>query len=119
MALSFLGVLGVAFLIPNMRRRAESNGVLVKVVDIENKNNESISYLFTYIIPFVFQDLSSVVSVFSIGVLLVVTYLIYSNSSMVLINPVLSVWYSLYLVEYEDFLINRKGGEWCCQGISF
>ena len=108
MALSFLGVLGVAFLIPNMRRRAESNGVLEKVVDIENKSNESISYLFTYIIPFVFQDLSSVVSVFSIGVLLVVTYLIYSNSSMVLINPVLSVWYSLYLVEYEDFFNKQK-----------
>ena len=109
--MSAFGLAGLRFLLSNMRRRAGVNGKLVKVVDIENKNSESISYLFTYIIPFVFQDLSSVTNVFSVGVLLVVTYLIYSNSSMILINPTLSMTYSLYHVEYEDISnsIMRKG----------
>ena len=105
--MSAFGLVGLFFLLSNMRRRASSNGKLVKVVDIENKNSESISYLFTYIIPFVFQDLSSVTNVFAVGVLLVVTYLIYSNSSMILINPTLSMTYSLYHVEYEDMSNNR------------
>jgi hypothetical protein len=99
--LSIYGVFGLTLLLKNIDRRAENNGDLVTVVDIENKNSESISYLFTYLIPFVFQDLSSIVNVFSVTVLLIVTFLIYSNSSMLLINPTISVKYSLYMVEYN------------------
>lgn len=105
--MSVFGLVGLRFLLPNINRRATSNGSLVKVVDIENKNSESISYLFTYVIPFVFQDLSSVTNVFAVSVLLLVAYLIYSNSSMLLINPTISVAYSLYLIEYED--MSSKG----------
>ncbi len=105
--MSAFGLVGLRFLLPNIQRRARSNGSLVKIVDIENKNSESISYLFTYVIPFVFQDLSSITNVFAVSVLLSVTYLIYSNSSMLLINPTISMAYSLYLVEYED-MSNKK-----------
>lgn len=106
--MSFFGLVGLRFLLPNIKRRTKSNGILVKVIDIENKNSESISYLFTYIIPFVFQDLSSITNVFAVSVLLFVTYLIYSNSSMLLINPTISMVYSLYLIEYEDMSSKRK-----------
>ncbi len=99
--LSIFGIFGLTLLLKNIDRRAENNGDLVTVIDIENKNSESISYLFTYLIPFVFQDLSSIVNVFSVAVLLVVTFLIYSNSSMLLINPTISVKYSLYMIEYN------------------
>lgn len=106
--MSVFGLVGLRFLLPNIQRRAKSSGNLVKVIDIENKNSESISYLFTYIIPFVFQDLSSVTNVFSVSVLLLATYLIYSNSSMLLINPTLSMRYSLYLIEYEDISSSKR-----------
>ncbi|ELL0595414.1 TPA: hypothetical protein ACOJPH_004867 [Vibrio campbellii] len=100
--LSIYGAIGLKVLLTNIERRAKTNGNLVKIDDIENKNSESISYLFTYIIPFVFQDLSSVINVFSVTMLLVVTFLIYSNSSMLLINPTISMKYSLYMIEYTD-----------------
>lgn len=106
--LSIYGAVGLKILLKNIERRAENNGDLVKIDDIENKNSESISYLFTYIIPFVFQDLSDMVNVFSVIVLLVVTFLIYSNSSMLLINPTISMKYSLYMIEYTDSDATKK-----------
>lgn len=101
-ALSIFGIVGLYFFLKNIGRRTLSSGVPVKVLDIENKNSESISYLFTYVIPFVFQDLSSLTDVFSVAILLTVTFLIYSNSSMLLINPTISMRYSLYMIEYQE-----------------
>ncbi|HIF9436998.1 TPA: hypothetical protein ACX6SL_001109 [Photobacterium damselae] len=106
--LSIYGAVGLKVLLINIERRAKTNGHLIKIDDIENKNSESISYLFTYIIPFVFQDLSSVINVFSVTMLLVVTFLIYSNSSMLLINPTISTKYSLYMIEYTDSNEGKK-----------
>lgn len=106
--LSIYGAVGLYKVLTNIERRAKINGTLIKIDDIENKNSESISYLFTYIIPFVFQDLSSMINVFSVAVLLVVTFLIYSNSSMLLINPTISMRYSLYMIEYTDSNLEKK-----------
>lgn len=108
LCMSIVGIVGLYFLLRNVERRAKSNGLRVKVLDIENKNSESISYLFTYLIPFVFQDLSNLSNVVAISVLLIVTFLIYSNSSMLLINPTISMRYSLYMTEYIDISNNKK-----------
>jgi hypothetical protein len=108
LCMSIVGIVGLYFLLKNVKRRAETSGLRVKVLDIENKNSESISYLFTYLIPFVFQDLSSLTNVFAVSVLLVVTFLIYSNSSMLLINPTISMRYSIYMTEYMDTSSNKK-----------
>lgn len=106
--LSIFGIFGLYFLLKNVKRRAETSGDAITIIDIENKNSESISYLFTYLIPFVFQDLSSITNVFSVLVLLIVTFLIYSNSSMLLINPTISVKYSLYMIEYNTSSSDKK-----------
>lgn len=106
--MSIFGIVGLYFLLKNVERRTETSGQRVKILDIENKNSESISYLFTYLIPFVFQDLSSLTNVFAVSVLLVVTFLIYSNSSMLLINPTISMRYSLYMTEYIDLSKKKK-----------
>jgi hypothetical protein len=98
---TIFGLVGLYFLFKNIDRRTQASGDTVRVKDIENMNNESISYLFTYLIPFVFQDLSDVINVVSVSVLLLVTFIIYSNSSMILINPTISIRYSLYMIEYE------------------
>ncbi|EKP0261863.1 hypothetical protein JFQ93_003169 [Aeromonas sobria] len=106
--LSLFGIVGLLLLFKNVKRRAETSGTLVTILDIENKNSESISYLFTYIIPFVFQDLSELTNVVSVSILLVVTFLIYSNSSMLLINPTISIKYSLYMTEYKTHSSDKK-----------
>ena len=102
MSLSFFGLLGFFIFLMNVKRRCKTSGRTVRIIDIENKNNESISYLFTYVIPFVFQDLSTLTNVIPIAILLIVTALIYINSSMILINPTISISYTLYQVTYID-----------------
>ncbi|WP_457258642.1 hypothetical protein [Pseudomonas azotoformans] len=100
--ISIFSLCGLLILLRNLDRRATESGEEITVTDVENKNSESIAYLFTYIIPFVFQDLSNIGQLIPIVALMSVTYAIYSNSSMMLINPTLSFWYSLYQIEYKD-----------------
>ncbi|AOT08266.1 hypothetical protein S4054249_10620 [Pseudoalteromonas luteoviolacea] len=99
---SIVGILGLLMLLKNVKRRCVQGGREAVVQEIENKNSESITYLFTYLIPFVFQDLSSFTNVVSIAVLLIVTFMIYVNSGMILINPTISMRYTLYQVTYKD-----------------
>ncbi|MCU1800245.1 MULTISPECIES: hypothetical protein [Pectobacterium] len=106
--LSLFGLVGLMIFLKNIKRRCQTSGRTVKILDIENKNNESISYLFTYLIPFVFQDLSKLSNVIPIAVLLMVTALIYINSSMILINPTISIKYTLYQISYLDIESNKK-----------
>lgn len=107
-ALSLFGIVGLVIFLKNIERRCKTSGRTVRILDIENKNNESISYLFTYIIPFVFQDLSRLSNVIPMMVLLTVTALIYINSSMILINPTISIKYTLYQINYLDIESNKK-----------
>lgn len=107
-SLSLFGLVGLKIFLKNIKRRCQTSGRTVKILDIENKNNESISYLFTYLIPFVFQDLSKLSNVIPIAILLMVTALIYINSSMILINPTISIKYTLYQISYLDIETNKK-----------
>ena len=100
--IAFISCIGILIFLNNIKRRTINSGDPVKVVDLENKNNESITYLFTYLIPFVFQDLSDIPNIVAIFVLLSVTYFIYANSTLILINPTLSIKYSLFLIEYSE-----------------
>ena len=100
--ISIFGLIGIYITLKNLKRRNQNNGTVISVVDIENKNSESITYLFTYLIPFVFQDLTKFNDFISLMILLGVTYGIYTNSSLIVVNPILSLRYSLYLVESKN-----------------
>ena len=105
---SVAGVLGLMILLNNMKRNLP-NGEAVKVTRIGNRNSDAIGYIATYIVPFVASDFSSL---FECGVFVVVMgliYAIYINSNMILINPLLSIWYSLLEIEYK--LIGDSTGE--------
>lgn len=106
---SALGVVGMFVLLKHIKRRSASSGESVTVVDVENRNSESISYLFTYIIPFMFHDLNDPVNIISVLVLMSVTYVIYTNSTMLLINPTLNIWYSLYQIRFTYKGIEKDG----------
>lgn len=81
------------------------NGTPVRVLDVKNKNSDSIGYIATYIIPFLFEDFAGWYECFAITFLLFIIYRIYINSSLILINPLLSFSYGLYDIEY---LYNNK-----------
>lgn len=98
---SLFGSLGAIWTLTNLQKAAK-NGRPAKLVDVKNRNNESIGYIATYIIPFLFQNLSSPFEFFSVIFLLIVIYSIYVNSTMLIINPVLGRWYSIYEIAYEQ-----------------
>lgn len=99
----FYGILGIYFLLKNYEENIV-NGDIVSVKKIENKNSESIAYISTYIVPFVFSDTNNLFDVFSIFIVLLMIFLIYIKSDMIIINPILNLKYSLFNIEYE-----RKG----------
>ena len=105
LVLTAVGAMGAVMLwvsLRNIRRSALTNGVPVQITEVRNRNAESISYIGTYIIPFLFEDYSSLYAVLAVVILLGVIYFIYVNSTLLLINPVLNLWYSLYEVEFSD-----------------
>lgn len=95
-------IIGIKIFLKNIDNRAINSGETIFIVEIENKNSESITYLFTYIIPFIFQDLSKITDIVPIIILLTVTYCIYINSNLVLINPILNIKYNLYDIRYTN-----------------
>lgn len=95
-----LGLLGACLLFRNFNRNSK-NGNNVKLLNVQNRNSESIGYVATYIIPFMFQDLKNGYEVFSFLFLFFIIYRVYVNSTLLLVNPVLSLKYSIFEIEYE------------------
>lgn len=98
---SIVGGLGYIQTLRNIEEVAK-NGFPVKVKDVKNKNGESIGYIATYIIPFLFQNFSGWFECFSVLFLMAIIYRIYINSSLLLINPLLSFRFAIYEIEYEQ-----------------
>ena len=98
--LSIVGVIGIVVLIYNLKSNL-NNGRVVTVLKISNRNSEAVGYIATYLVPFMASDFSSL---FECGIFLIVMgliYTIYTNSNMILINPLLNIWFSLLEVEYK------------------
>lgn len=98
---SLVGILGLAVLLHNLKSNL-SNGQVVKVTNISNRNSEAIGYIATYIVPFLASDFSSLFECVVFVVVMGLIYAIYTNSNMILINPLLSIRYSLLDIEYKE-----------------
>jgi len=99
--ISIFGLLGCKFIFNNLEKDS-TNGDNVTVVKVNNKNSESIGYIATYIIPFLFQNVNDWYELFAFAFLMTIIYRIYINSNMILINPVLSLKYSIFEIEYKQ-----------------
>lgn len=102
--LSLFGWLGYKLTFNNLNHNAH-NGKLVILKNVKNINSEAIGYIATYILPFLFQNFDQPFEVFAFVLLLFIIFRIYINSRMVLINPILSMRYAIYEIEYE---VNQK-----------
>lgn len=99
--ISLIGVLGCKLLFENLKELSP-NGENVTISKIDNKNSESIGYIATYIVPFLFQSFNGWYELVALSFLLVIIYRIYINSNLILINPILSFKYSLFEIEYKQ-----------------
>jgi formate hydrogenlyase subunit 3/multisubunit Na+/H+ antiporter MnhD subunit len=115
---SIIGLAGLYFFIKNMKKITEDNGDSFVITRIENKNTESMGYVATYLLPFVFQDYSSLFEIIEVFLLLTVMYIIYTHSTLIVVNPVLNVLrYSLYNIEYYNNKSTNKSTETIRDGI--
>lgn len=96
-----IGLFGYFKTLGNLEDVAK-NGFPIKVIDVKNKNSEAIGYIATYIIPFLFEDFSNWFECFAVLFLLLIIYRIFINSSLLLINPLLSFNYGIYEIEYSE-----------------
>lgn len=95
-----VGAIGIYVLLCNLRKDLP-NGTTATVTKINNRNSEAIGYIATYIVPFFASDFTSWFECAIFVVVMVLIYAIYTNSNMILINPLLSIWYSLLEIEYK------------------
>jgi hypothetical protein len=100
MSVSLFGLLGCSLIFKNLEKDA-TNGDNVTILNVNNKNSESIGYIATYIIPFLFQNFSDWYEFFAFSFVMFVIYRIYINSNLILINPILSFKYSIFEIEYK------------------
>ncbi|MBP1629474.1 MAG: hypothetical protein H6Q15_367 [Bacteroidetes bacterium] len=107
--ISLIGIAGCKLLFENLERLSP-NGENVTVCNIDNKNSESIGYIATYIVPFLFQSFNGWYELIALFFLLVIIYRIYINSNLILINPILSFKYSLFEIEYKQQNGKLKNG---------
>lgn len=106
--LSVVGVIGICILIHNLKANLH-NGRIVTVLKISNRNSEAIGYIATYIVPFMASDFSSLFECGMFVIVMGLIYTIYTNSNMILINPLLNIWFSLLEVEYK--IVGDKADE--------
>ena len=105
---SIAGLVGIWILINNLETNLP-NGQVVEIVKISNRNSEAIGYIATYIVPFLASDFSSIMECGIFVVVMALIYIIYTNSNMILINPILSIKYSLLEVDYK--IVGDKSDE--------
>lgn len=108
LTLILIGLFGLRNLLKNFQENID-NGYLVKVIEVDNKNSESIAYISTYIVPFIFQDTNNYFDIVSILLLLILIFLIYSKSNMIVINPILSIKYTIYQLSFSKTGTIKKG----------
>ena len=106
--ISIVGLFGYHQTLGNIEE-VSKNGRPVAIKDVKNKNSEAIGYIATYIIPFLFQSFSGWYEFISVLFLLSLIYRIYINSSLLLINPILSFKFSIYEIEYLDGTKEKNG----------
>jgi hypothetical protein len=101
-AASIFGLIGILLFIVSMKTSTKNNGYDFIIKYVQNKNSESIGYIATYLFPFLFQSYSSFEEILCFLVLLFVIYIIYTRSTMIVVNPILNTIYSLYDIVYID-----------------
>lgn len=96
------GFIGTYIFLRNISSSISENGTDVILKKIDNKNSETISYIATYIIPFLFTDFSKIIDMISISIVFLMIFSLYVNSSLLIINPILNIKYALFEIEYKN-----------------
>lgn len=110
LTLGTIGLIGILIYFHILR---QMNAKQIKVIGIQRRDGESMSYTVSYLVPFLALPSEGVEKSLALLVFVIVLCILYVNSNMIHINPMLSLWkYHLYEVTLEGnsvrFLITRE-----------
>ena len=103
-----LGLIGTFFTFKNIEGRVE-NGSITTIEEVSGLNDEPLAYIATYVISFVPQGSESWENMLALLFLLVIVCHLYIRSKLLLVNPVLSLRYSIFSIRFEDGEVIRQG----------
>lgn len=106
--MAFFGLIGTWLVFDNLNRRVES-GHTFKIEELSSMNDEPLAYIATYIIPLSFGDYNNLTDCLTVICVFYIVYRLYIRSKLILVNPILSLRYSIYNVKYKDGDIPRQG----------
>ena len=106
--LILFGLIGTSLTLKHVEEKVE-NGNSVKITEISSMNDEPLAYVATYIIPIMFEDYSNLPDCITIVGIFYVVYRLYIRSKLILVNPLLSLKYSIYNIKFFDGKISRQG----------
>lgn len=102
------GLLGTYYTLRNLDAKVD-NGYNVTVTEISSMNDEPLAYVATYIIPIMFQNYSDLSDVITLAIIFYIVYKLYIHSKLILVNPILSLKYSIFNIKFQDGDIMRQG----------
>ena len=98
--LGFIGLFGTLFY---LRHASTLSAVRVKVKGHQRKDGEAMSYILTYLIPFAVLPSAEWEKIVSLGIFFVVLALLYINTNMIHVNPMLNIFgYRIYELSMDD-----------------
>lgn len=108
-----VGILGLGGIVVYLRVAKRLNTMSVTIQSVSRRDGEAMSYIVSYLLPFIALPSSDVASSVSLGVFLIVLVVLYMNSDMMHINPMLNLggWhvYEIALSDGETrTLISKK-----------
>lgn len=108
-----LAVLAVVILLIYLQIVQSSAPYSVNVVQVSTRSGETMSYIVTYLLPFLGVDFSKPNDAISMGIFFLVIGIIYVNSNLIYINPVLNILgFNLFEIETDTekvgTLISRR-----------
>jgi len=106
-----VGAVGLGVLFSSIRAAGSS---LLRIDGATRQDGDNIAYIVTYIFPFLTLVVASPLELVAIGLLFVVTMLVYVNSDMLYVNPMLALFgFKTFAVQTDQgtgvMLITRRG----------
>jgi hypothetical protein len=96
--ISIIGTIGTYFIL-----KTEINPEEIKIQTIEQRNDQVINYLVTYLLPFLGLNLETVYDQFAIGILMLTICVLYIKADLIYINPTLMLFgYNIYSVTLDN-----------------
>ena len=102
-----ISILSIALLLLYLRAAGAMGVDRVVVGKISGKDTEAMSYIVTYLIPFLDIKIDEPTSAISLFLLFLVVGILYVHSNLIYINPTLN------LLKYHLFEIELEGGKTC------